>query len=140
MDDIFRRLGRKTRRVGIDVTSDFFKDLLSNDLIVKHNIWPFLALDEMVLYDGTGIEVFKKGYKGDRVDFDFKVLEVEVGEKLARGRERVKKMFDDLDKQAKADVPERPYMDDIGRIINPGFDWVTGGRRPEVKVMQLVVT
>jgi hypothetical protein len=72
-DFIVRRTNTQLRYLGMDITSDFYKQLYK-DYITK-NTWPFRVMEEVTLYDGTGMPVFKKHYKGGKVEFEFVEIE-----------------------------------------------------------------
>jgi len=137
MDDIFNRLGPRITSMAIDITSDFFTELFSNNIITKNAIWPFPAVNEVILYSSAGVGCLKNGYSEPYVEIDFEDLEeVHMDYKVCEAK--FFKTFDNLDKMAKEWTKLRPYEDNYGKVYRQEDAWVEGTQRPVLRLMKVV--
>jgi hypothetical protein len=60
MEDFIRRAKSQLRFLAMDISNEFYKHLIKN-YIEKEKGWPFEVMEEVTLYDGRGMEIFKKG-------------------------------------------------------------------------------
>jgi len=69
MIDFMRRVGDRIYSIAIDVSGEFYRDLMKDYL--EKGDWQFNSVREVVLYNAKGYNIFKKDYKGGRVTLNF---------------------------------------------------------------------
>ncbi|KAG9240878.1 hypothetical protein BJ878DRAFT_545805 [Calycina marina] len=137
MDHMFKNVGDHLKSLAIDIRGTFFSDLKSNDWITKHAIWPFPALEEIVLYDSKGVHYFQRDYCCGRVHIDFVDLDEPSTVLETAKADFTAGVFDKLDQMAKEWTRKRPYRDSYGKVYLQESGWVAGALRPQISLMAL---
>jgi hypothetical protein len=132
-DFVMRRAPGQIRSLAIDITADFYKDLYK-EYIMKSG-WPFDVMEDIILYDATGLHVFKKGYNGGKVDLVF-VKSEKPSSVLQLANDRLVGIFADMEQREITDKSKEiqgNVRDSARSIPDASF------KRPCVRVMELVV-
>lgn len=153
--DFAGRFGTKLKTLAVDVNGSFWKDSMTD--YCRGRVWVFAGLEELILYDSSGLDMFKdirfveefrKKYQEGQKDLSFSDwTDQEPTQQMARVKAFLEIIFDKIEGK----YEEKPAMEDNGEpvVAEPwlddyqGFGCATTAdefKRPLLKLARLEVT